>query len=307
MFRREEIWQFGAIAALAGAIAALLPVAPFPIVWWTYWRAGVAVALLGLVWYGYRFIRKDERIASTALLAAQLAVFSIGMTIFNYLGFGFHERFIDAELAAADAAVGFDWMRFVMLVQSFPGADTLLTAAYDSTLLQIVLVVLILGFRGYRRDLDRFGLMFVIGASLTTIFWVAFPSYGAYTYRILQGLPVPGGLSIGPDYAHVLLDLAGGRYEALRYDDMVGLIAFPSFHTVLALITVCGTCRLRVAGPLFAVVNVVVLLSIPGDGGHYLVDLFGGAVVAAIAVTVAWWLLPAHDRRRSVGAPLTAG
>ena len=287
LFRHEDLWRFGALVAVWLGVAALLPIAPFPVVWMTFWPPLASAALLLGGWYVYRFLRPDERIATTALVAVQMGLFSLGMELFNYLGFGFRRPSIDASLAAADEAIGFDWAGFVVWLHSVPGADALLTFAYGSSLLQVIVVLLLLGMSGRRAELDRFSLAFIIGASVTTIFWISFPSYGVYAHRVALGLPVPDGLAVTPGYARTLLDLAAGDFRPLRYSEMIGLIAFPSFHTVLAIITMYGAWRLRAVGPLLVALNVVVLIAIPGDGGHYLVDLFGGALVALFAIVAA--------------------
>jgi membrane-associated phospholipid phosphatase len=68
---------------------------------------------------------------------------------------------------------------------------------------------------------------------------------------------------------------------------MEGLITFPSFHTTLAVLFVAALRKHRLALVIGGVVNGSMLLSIPSEGGHYLVDVFAGALVAVLAIVAA--------------------
>jgi membrane-associated phospholipid phosphatase len=63
-----------------------------------------------------------------------------------------------------------------------------------------------------------------------------------------------------------------------------GLISFPSYHTVLAVLLTYAHRRSRLLVPI-ALVNGIMLFSIPSYGGHYLIDIFAGAVVALLAIS----------------------
>jgi membrane-associated phospholipid phosphatase len=83
---------------------------------------------------------------------------------------------------------------------------------------------------------------------------------------------------------------------------MEGLITFPSFHTTLAVLFVAALREHRLALVIGAVVNGLMLLSIPSEGGHYLVDVFAGALVAAVAI----WAASRIEQRLSVPMPRAA-
>ena len=150
------------------------------------------------------------------------------------------------------------------------------------------MIVLVLGLGGRRAELDRFSIAFMVGALTTVLFWIAFPSYGAFHHRVALGLPVPEqNLSVTTAYSHYLLGLEAGNFVPLRFGELKGLIGFPSFHTVLALLSTWAVWRVRYLGPVMAILNALVLLAIPGDGGHFLVDIAGGVVVTAFAIAAA--------------------
>jgi membrane-associated phospholipid phosphatase len=60
----------------------------------------------------------------------------------------------------------------------------------------------------------------------------------------------------------------------------------PSYHTVMALLIAYAFRRTGVVGYVIAALNAAMLLSIPSIGGHYLVDVLAGGVLAFAAITV---------------------
>jgi membrane-associated phospholipid phosphatase len=81
-------------------------------------------------------------------------------------------------------------------------------------------------------------------------------------------------------------DLVGLRHGTLPSLDIMllkGVIAFPSFHAVLAILF---TYTHR-GSPSFlpvAALNALMLLSVPSEGGHYLVDVLGGVTVGGLVI-----------------------
>src|SRR5207237_10724371 len=81
-------------------------------------------------------------------------------------------------------------------------------------------------------------------------------------------------------------DLVGLRHGSLPSLDIMllkGVIAFPSFHAVLAVLFTYTHRGSRIFRPI-AAFNALMLLSIPSEGGHYLVDIIGGVVVGGVAI-----------------------
>jgi membrane-associated phospholipid phosphatase len=81
---------------------------------------------------------------------------------------------------------------------------------------------------------------------------------------------------------------------------LAGVVCFPSLHTVMALACPYG---LRRTGPIFYIfagLNVLMLLTIPFFGGHYLVDMIAGVgvMLVSLALTRLWLLGPAGLRYR---------
>ena len=73
--------------------------------------------------------------------------------------------------------------------------------------------------------------------------------------------------------------LRDGRLRDIPLREMQGLISIPSLHTVLAVLLVHAM-RGTVLLPAFVVLDAAMIVSTPIDGGHYLVDVLAGALLA---------------------------
>ena len=67
---------------------------------------------------------------------------------------------------------------------------------------------------------------------------------------------------------------------------MQGIVTMPSYHTVMAVLLTYAFRRTGLIGYGIATLNLVMLLSIPPIGGHYLVDVLAGGALALGAIAV---------------------
>ena len=283
-----ERWRLGLIAAVWTVDLALLPFAPFRVAWASFAPVVLWVAVLALVALVYTRWRPEPRLAGAARATAEILVFVLGAAMLNYLGFMAGRPLVDDSLVAVDGLFGFHWPSFVAWLGSLPHVDAVLLIAYQSSLPQIALIVVFLALSGRALRLDRFLLAFMFSALITVAVWTVFPTFGAYTYYLGQGVEVPAaGLAVDPAYARTLLAMHAGSFTAFGFDTIVGLVGFPSFHTCLAVLCVFALRGVRRLGPLALVANALVLLSVPAQGGHHLADVFGGLVAIGLAMGLA--------------------
>ena len=80
---------------------------------------------------------------------------------------------------------------------------------------------------------------------------------------------------------HLLALRDGGMTE---FKDLQGIVTMPSYHTAQAILFMYVFRGQRRLFPWIVALNSLMLLSTPSMGGHYLVDMLAGAVVAAIAI-----------------------
>ena len=86
---------------------------------------------------------------------------------------------------------------------------------------------------------------------------------------------------------HDFFAMRNGTLHALDLARLAGLVNFPSFHTTLAIVFVYAVRRRSRPLTIAAALNVVMIVSVLTEGGHYLVDVIAGAAVAAGAIFAA--------------------
>ena len=268
--------------------------------------AGMAAA--GLF---YRASGRSEAIAAGLLGAALFILLTLVLSTFNYLLLPLGRPAIDPLLARIDAQLfGYRWPDFVAAVGAVPFISATLSLAYQSTLAQIALVIAALGLTGRLGELDRALYALILSAAGTILFWAAFPSLGPSTLFTLPPQTVAAAHPlVDPAYGAALRDLARHGSPLISPAQIKGLIAFPSFHTILALFAVWYTRRMPWLFYPLLVVDTVMLPGILVHGGHHLVDLFGGAAMLCAAAFAADAIAAAAEAReaRRRSAPNAAG
>lgn len=288
LFRSVEQLQLSLVAIVVGLDLALLWRGPM-----TMSAADAAMPFIGglaalAAGLYYRHRRGEERLAVALIGTALLIWFSCAIATSNYLALAFDRPLIDATLIAWDRALGIDWLQLFTFLKTMPLLGQLLTLAYVSTLLQVAVAVPALALLGRTERLDRFFVAFMLAAAATIGFWAFYPSFGAATYLLATGMVkvLPGAI-VDAAYAKSLIALKAGAMPHIVLGEMKGLIAFPSFHTVMAALTVYAAAALPRALWPVAAWNGLVLLSVPVDGGHHVVDIPAGLLVAAVALYAA--------------------
>ncbi|MEK4034378.1 phosphatase PAP2 family protein [Methylocystis sp. IM3] len=256
------------------------------------WESLLPIYVTGTVLAGfgaaYRLRGRDEGIGAALFVAAQLIVYTNVAVLDNYLGLELRRPLNDAFLASLDSAMGVDWWAYVSWVKSNPFVGRLLTLAYLSSLPQVAIAVIVLGFFRRFDRLDRFTIAFMVSSALTIAIWTAFPSFGALPLRYAQGFAEPAfHLAMTRDEALTLLSLHAGPTPTLNLDGLTGLIGCPSFHTSLAILSVYALWGTPYIGPVAAVWNMIVLASVPADGGHHFVDIAAGVIVTFTSLALA--------------------
>jgi membrane-associated phospholipid phosphatase len=73
-------------------------------------------------------------------------------------------------------------------------------------------------------------------------------------------------------------------------------VGFPSYHTLQALVLMWYARSLPMLRWPAIVLNIIVLAAIPIQGGHHLVDAFGGTCVTLLAIWLAARVVSAAER-----------
>jgi hypothetical protein len=280
------IWStIGAVAALVLTTAA---VTDFRIDWPSFLMPGGTAAALLIGQRIYRTRRPDPRLANALGCTAQIIAFAAVGAPLSYIGAStdlpLHDRWFDA----IDRALGFDFQSALAWMNAHTAAHFIFSIAYASLMPQTVIVVLALAAFRRMMMLRIFVLSFAISALLTIAIAAALPSEGVWGYYHLTAAdypniePVVRGLYL-PAY-HGLRD---GSVRDLVATGASGIVTFPSLHCALGLILTVCLWPVRAVRWVALIVNATMLMSIPVDGGHYVVDIIGGIAVAVVSLAAA--------------------
>jgi len=216
-----------------------------------------------------RFGRPLAVAVDCCLSFAQLLVALAVLLPVTYLAASTNFPLVDAGLSRLDAIFGFDWDSAARWVGERPVIDWVFQRAYFSFPYQAAVILVIGSFRLERNS---------------EILWLLIVSV-LMTSAIFAFTPAAGKIGqLGVGYFNLLMEIRRGDWSTMNYVQSEGIITFPSFHATLAIILAYAVRRYRWALAVFAPLNCLVIISIPTVGGHYLVDLFGGAVVAGLSI-----------------------
>jgi len=272
---------------------------------------GFAAVMVGIGQI-YRRVGRAEPIALTTHVVALFVFYSMPAALFNLLLLPRPSESIDATLVQMDAWFGYSWPDACAWISQYPNLSDILRQVYSLTLAQILFVFLFLGMANDRRRLHA-AMLGTIFASLATIFcWALFPSSGAAAYwtlapeidRIVRPM---GSSAYGAELNRLLVEGVKDISEL----QVTGLVGFPSFHTVMALMSLIAVWPYTFARLALILVNVALFPAILIHGGHNLMDVFGGVVVTLVCWRLGFLVFQAQLRRPSSGArfrdPATEG
>ena len=257
----------------------------------------VAYARLGLLSLAllaggifYRAKRPDPNLAAMLLGASFLCAFSAAASVLNYFLLTVAGPRIDFLLTGIDHAMGFDWVRTMVTMSHHPTLNWVFFNVYRSSLPQIAFLMIVLAWSGRHEEVYRYCLAVAVGALIAIMIWTIVPSLGAKSiYPLPPAVERHLVLDVTGDYGRALVRLLHNGPGFITPTDVRGLIAFPSYHAVLAVLMIWYARTIIWLRWPMLVLNLVVLVSAPIQGGHHLIDIFGGCAVTVLAILAVRW------------------
>jgi membrane-associated phospholipid phosphatase len=268
---------------------------------------------------GLIYLRRTERSETISRfldifeLHLLLALIAAAGAMGSYVAMAVSTGFSDPLLATVDEALGFDWLWLHGVASSSPVLMMAGRIAYFMffPMPAIVIVGLVISGRGER----AYALVaaYFVALLITDLVFVAFPAEAAFEHYL--GSDVTLRPPNAQRFGEAIAQIRDGSLIAVDVRQLEGIITFPSFHTAAAALFIWASWPLRKLRPAMVAVNLAMIVSTTFVGGHYLVDILGGLVVAAAAVLLADRMAKtcarATSARRvivedSAGAPLTA-
>jgi hypothetical protein len=233
-------------------------------------RSLLFVPLLVAITVIYRHWRPAPLIADCAETTLKLlAILLLGMLIsFPAAALGAHFPYRDGLLARADIIVGFDWDSYTGFIAAHPYLKFATYAAYFCMIPQFFLTGLLLAVTAQRARREAFVVMTGFTLAVTLAIFVLMPA-----------LSHPGGGWVAP-----ITYMRTNMMHAISFDDLNGIITFPSFHTEAACLFVWACWRIPyVRWPVLAL-NLALIAATPVQGLHYGVDVLAGAALSSFAI-----------------------
>lgn len=275
-------WAAVAALLLIDGVWALLAGFSFALSWPSLALVILPIALA----LGLRIWDTSERGALIAEYFALTTLATIAFGVLSYLCCATNFPLADDALQNLDRALGFDWLYWFNTLQTYPLIHGVLKFAYGSLVYQALYFAVLFGLMGKKRALrEMFWIVFVAGV-LTAAESIMLPALGTFKTFGMEEL--------GP-YLPVMEHLRSQSDLHFALNDMTGVVSFPSFHTAMALVYCYGFRRTGPIGYAIVAINILMLLAIPFFGGHYLVDMIGGAFVAAAAIAITRAVSASHS------------
>lgn len=254
-----------------------------------YALAGGGATLLYMAGIAYRASGRDLRIGATLICASLFILFTLALSLFNYLLLPHWALTLDDELARIDEVLfGYRWDAFVAWSSGHPLLHEAMRHAYMSTLPQIAVLIALLGLTGRIERMHALMVSIAIAGTATVTFWGFFPSLGpSVMFNLPADLPATAAPVVGSEYGRAILDLYRYGTTYLSPGEIRGLIAFPSFHIVLAAAAVWYARGVPWAFPIYLAINVLVVPGVLVHGGHHVVDIPAGVATFALAAYIA--------------------
>lgn len=277
-----------AFIAFIGLLAVALAVVMQRQVNWPPFLGGYA-ATLGLAAIGayVRQAKAAPRVALALIGAAIFTGFTAVSSVFIFALFPLPNPLIDPTLIQADAVLGYHWPSAVALLAQYPGFAAVLGYVYHSSLVQIFLTIVLLAALSRETALHRFLLVGIMTLIFAVAIWWIIPSVGPSAFQsIPEADRLATGLYFNPAYGQHLLNLVQVGPRRISPEVVTGVVAFPSYHMIMALMVVWFS-RGTFAFLPFAAINTAMVPATLTHGGHHLVDLLAGLAVFAVSVWIA--------------------
>jgi hypothetical protein len=238
----------------------------------------LTVSFLLFLTYIYTYRRPRPRIAALTQMAALFLSFAAATAVCSYLvATGWHQPLVDAPLAAADRALGLDWVAMYNWVKARPPVDKLLYVAYASLIPQIVFLLLYLNFRGRCARCWELLWCFMVSCAICVFLSGLWPAVGAFGHY---------GVETDRGYVQVFQQLHAGAIRTIGDKAVEGIIQFPSFHVALGIILAYAARGMKILFITFLEINILLFISTPAIGGHHFADLWGGVVLAGLSIVI---------------------
>jgi membrane-associated phospholipid phosphatase len=231
--------------------------------------------------------RSIPKLIDTCLLAIWAVLLTSTLSLLIQIAGRSPYPLIDQTLASMDAQAHFSTIYCMHLAARAPLVKTGLAIAYAMLSPFIIAAILITTLSGHSDAARRYVLGIVIAAILTAALSAIWPAAGPWTTQDFRPTKEQAGVTA------YLIRLKSSAPVDLDMND-AGIVSFPSFHVVLAILTAValGTIR-RLRAWSWALAGLICISAIT-TGWHYGIDIIGGIILAVVTMIATNWIPRAY-------------
>lgn len=250
----------------------------------------------------YTTYRPEPQFAYPTALVAYFLATGLVFGPMSYFAASLNLPLTDAALARFDRAIGFDWAAVHGFVAAHASLDNVSRFVYSSSGIQMFVAWGILAYTGQIGRLSIFLTALTIAAGTVILAAGLLPAAGGYVHYGMSSGHGPGVSYLSDFYA-----LRDGSMRAIDLSKLDGICQFPSFHTVVAVLSGWSLMKMPrwIGWPFAAYAAFVVFTTMP-IGGHHFADVLAGGLITVAAIAMAWRIEPQTVAGRSPSVPAAA-
>ncbi len=255
--------------------------------------AVIAIGLsLALIAYGSALIKPefaDPKLVFWFGGTAQVIVVTAIVGPLSYVANASNWPLQDQTLLLIDRAVGLDPQPIAAFVNDHNWLVNYLNIGYGFIKWQLLGIPIILTMALRLIRLQQFILALNLALAVTIVISMFIPAIGTY-YGLGLSPTERFPLIDSANYTAQLHDIIALRDGSLRHLELfrlAGIVSFPSFHTASAALYVWAVWPVRGFRWVAIGINTWMIAATPVIGAHYIIDIVGGAIVAAGSVLLA--------------------
>lgn len=255
--------------------------------------AGISALLVTATYYTHK--RPDPTLAAACSVFAFLLMFPAIALPMSYISAAFNMPVQDALVARLDQSLGFDWVALQKALFAKYWLREASFFAYTHAHWPILGAWIVLIATGQFERIRQFALLTIVTLTIGLVIAALFPVSGAYAYYGITTEAMPSLRGTGAGSWHIVdfNAVRAGNLRVIVYENLQGIVQFPSFHTVGALTASWALWRTPYLRWPVLVANAFIIFTALPVGGHFLMDVFGGI---ALTGGVLLFMRPAANR-----------
>ena len=195
-----------------------------------------------------------------------------------YLAGRQHAPLSDGTLAGWDRALGVETPAVVASIRSYPALNDFFGSTYMSLGMMVNLAMILAPVTGRMAAALENIFASLISVCISFPIFAVFQAWGPWRYYRYAPLIDQQG------YEEQFLALKQHAFFYIDYAQPYGIICFPSYHTILAVLAGVTLSRIPFLWPLGALWATLIVLSTVTTGTHYVVDVWAGLLVAVVSM-----------------------